>query len=89
MTIHNYINKNLFTPAWDWSEYEFRRRSYGRWAANEILNRVMEMPETDPFFVILYFRYQMDVLSTVREDSDAEFIFVTARNTADEIISLF
>lgn len=89
MTIHNYINKNLFTPARDWSEYEFRRRSYGRWAANEILNRVTEMPETDPFFVILYFRYQMDVLSTVREDSDAEFIFITARDTADEIISLF
>ena len=89
MTIHNYINNNLFTPAWVWSEYEFRRRSYGRWAANEILNRVMEMPETDPFFVILYFRYQMDVLSTVREDSDAEFIFITARDTADEIISLF
>lgn len=89
MTIHNYIDKNLFTPALDWPEYEFRRRSYGRWAANEILNRITEMSETDPFFVILYFRYQMDVLSTVREDSDAEFIFVTARNTADEIISLF
>ena len=89
MTIHNYINKNLFTPALDWPKYEFRRRSYGRWAANEILNRVTETPELDPFLVILYFRYQMDVLSTVREDSDAEFIFITARNTADEIISLF
>lgn len=89
MVIYNYINKNFFTPAWDWSEYEFKRRSYGRWAANEILNRVTETPELDPFFVILYFRYQMDALSSVREDSDIEFIFITARDTADEIISLF
>ena len=89
MIIHNYIKKDLFAPTWEWSEYEFRRRSYGRWAANEILNRVAEMPETDPFFVILYFRHQMDVLSSVREDSDAEFIFITARDTADKIISLF
>lgn len=89
MIIHNYINKNLFAPVCDWSEYEFRRRCYERWAANEILKRVTETPETTPFFVILYFRYQMDVLSTVREDSDAEFIFITARDTADEIISLF
>lgn len=89
MIIHNYINKNLFIPAWDWSEYEFRRRSYGRWAANEILNRITEMPETDPFFMILYFRYQMDTLACVREGSNAEFIFITARDMADEIISLF
>ena len=79
----------MFPPAWDWPEYEFRRRSYGCWAANEILTRVTEAPEINPFFVILYFRYQMDILSTVREDSDAEFIFITARDTADEIISLF
>ena len=89
MIIHNHINKNLFTPEWDWSEYEFRRRSYGRWAANEILNHIAKASDTDPFFEILCFRYQMDTLASVREGSDAEFIFITARDMADEIISLF
>lgn len=89
MIIHNYVDKNLFAPAWEWPEHEFRRRSYGRWAANELKKRIIEMPEVDPFLVVLYFRYQMDALSHVREDSEAEFMFITARNTADEIISLF
>ena len=89
MIIHNYINEKLFTPAWNWSDYEFRRRSYERWAANEIIERIITMPETEPFFIMLYFKYQMDALSGICEDSDAEFIFITARNIADEIISLF
>lgn len=88
MIIHNYINKNLFAPVWDWSEYEFRRRCYERWAANEILNRVTETPELNQFFVVLYFRHQMDSLASVREGSDGEFIFTTARDVADEIVSL-
>lgn len=87
MIIHNYINKNLFAPDRNWSEYEFRKRCYERWAANEILTRIAEMPELDPFFVVLYFRYQMNVLADIRED--AEFIFITAREIADDIISLF
>lgn len=89
MIIHNYIDENLFIPAWNWSSYEFRRRSYERWAANEIIKRITETPEVEPFFIILYFRHQMDTLSDIRENSGAEFIFITARDTADEIISLF
>ncbi len=89
MIIHNYIKKRLFTPGWDWSEYEFKRRCYGRWAAYEIIKRISENPEIDPFIIILHFRHQMDAISSLREDSDAEFIFITARDTADEIISLF
>lgn len=87
--IRNYINENLFMPTRNWSDYEFKRRSYERWAADEIIKRIDETLETEPFFTILYFRYQMDALSSIREDSDAEFIFITARDTADEIILLF
>lgn len=89
MIIHNYIDKNLFAPKGNWTEYEFRKRSYKRWAANEIINRVIKMPEVNPFVILLHFRYQMDILSRIREDSDAEFIFILARDTADEIILLF
>ncbi|MDO5397811.1 MAG: hypothetical protein Q4G33_07755 [bacterium] len=87
--IRNYVNENLFIPARNWSDYEFKRRSYERWAAHEIIKRVDKTPEKEPFFIILYFRYQMDALSSIREDSDAEFIFITARDTADEILELF
>lgn len=89
MTIYNYIEENLFAPARKWPEHEFRKRSYGRWAAYEILKRIQNTPEAAPFLVILYFRYEMDYLSGIREDSDAEFMFITARDIADEIITLF
>ncbi len=89
MIIHDYINKNLFAPAGDWPEYQFEKRSYEIWAANEILNRIIETPELDPLLAILYFRYQMTTLAGIREDSDAEFIFITARDIADKIMLLF
>lgn len=89
MVIYDYINENLFAPAQDWPEYQFRKRSYERWAADEMMKRITETPEVDPFIVVLYFRNQMDNLSGIREKSDAEFIFLTARDTADEIIQLF
>ena len=89
MIIHNYIEENIFAPARKWPEHEFRKRSYERWAAYEILKCILNTPETEPFLVILYFRYQMDYLSGIREHSDAEFMFITARDIADEIITLF
>lgn len=88
VVIYNYINENLFAPAAAWSENEFERRSYARWAACEIMDRIMRF-ESEPFFIILYFIHQVDKLSELREDSDAEFIFKTARETAEEILELF
>lgn len=85
--IHNYINKNLFTPCHNWPEFEFKRRCYARWAAYEIINRIIEIPESEIFLTILYFMHEMDEFAGIRKDS--EFIFITARNTAEEILSLF
>lgn len=89
VVIYNYIEKHLFSPAAAWSDYEFKRRSYARWAACEIMDRVMKSEDKEPFFIILYFIYQTDKLAEIREDSDAEFIFKTARQTAEEILELF
>lgn len=89
VVIYNYINEHLFAPDAAWSEHEFERRSYARWAACEIMDRVMRSEESEPFFIILYFMYQVDKLSELREDSDAEFIFKIARETAEEILELF
>lgn len=49
----------------------------------------MRAEETEPFFIILYFMHQVDKLAELREDSNAEFIFKTARETVEEILELF
>ena len=87
--IYEYIKKNLFKPEYNCSDYEFKRRSYARWAANEIMNRVTISHQTEPFYIILYFIYQMNKFADDYEKPDAKFIFMTARNTAEEILSLF
>ena len=86
--IYAYINERLFIVENDLFDYGFRRKCYARWAAYEIANEITNSLE-EPFFIVLHFMYLMDNLSKIRKHSDAEFIFVTARNTAEEILKLF
>lgn len=40
-TIKNYIDTYLFEPKGNWPEDEFAARSYSRWAADYILDRII------------------------------------------------
>lgn len=89
-TIQNYIYESLFEPHYGWPKIEFDRRSYARWAANEILSRVKtEGSERSVLDIIEEFRIEMDHYSVFDSDRDREFIFITARETAEDIGSLF
>lgn len=89
-TIQEYLDQWLFEPDYRWPKIEFNRRSYARWAATEILNRVktekLGRKVTD---IIEEFRLEMDSYSKFDYDRDREFIFITARETAEDIGSLF
>ena len=87
--ISNYISEHLFIGNSNWPDSVFKKRCYARWAAYEIMKRIANLQETEPLIIILDFWNQMSELSTVREDSDAELIFVTARDTANELLTLF
>ena len=87
--VYNYIKQNLFEPSCNWSDFNFKKRSYERWAACEILDRIMKTEKHEPFYIILYFIYQMDKFSKIHEDSDSGFMFKTARDIGEKIISLF
>lgn len=88
--IQEYIDQWLFEPNYGWPRIEFNRRSYSRWAANEILHRVKtETKGRSVSDIIEEFRWEMDSYSEVDYDRDLAFIFETAKETAEDIGSLF
>lgn len=86
--IQEYIQENLFKPALSWDSCEFEKRSYSHWAANEILNRVMDHPMDDPLDVVENFIFEMAMYARYGENEHRGFIFHTAAETAIEIALL-
>lgn len=89
-TIQDYIDQCLFEPDYRWPKLEFERRSYSRWAASEILNRVQaEKDGRKVIDIIKEFLWEMDCHSEIDYDRHVAFIFETARETAEDISFLF
>lgn len=89
LAIINYMEECLFEPKRNWPEYWFNQKSYSRWAANEILERVMDHPMMPPIMVIEEFMITMDLYSCMAEDTRVSIIFSIAKDTAEDIMSLF
>lgn len=87
-TIVSYIEECLFVPGIYWSKYEFEKRSYSHWAAYEILGLIMDHPLTPPDDIVYEFMLKMVIYSEATESKEKRFIFSTARDTAEDILSL-
>lgn len=88
--LQEYIDEYLFEPGKNWPKEEFNRRSYSRWAANEIMERLLrEMDIRDPLDIIEEFSDEMDRCLDLSENRDIYFIFIVAKETADDIAFLF
>lgn len=85
--IITYIEECLFEPKASWCKHEFEKRSYSRWAANEILEGVMDHPMSPADIIIEEFILKMSLYSCVAEDSKVSFIFSIARDTAEDILA--
>lgn len=89
VVIREYVEECFFEPSIGWPQFEFDRRVYSRWAADEILRRIQEDPEADPLDILSQFVAEMDDYSEVGDDRDKQFIFVVAREMAEELALLF
>lgn len=88
--VQDYIYECLFEPNIGWPKLEFARRTYARWAANEILKRISDDTlGRNVKDIIEEFRIETDRYSEVNYDRTKAFIFDVARETAEEIGSLF
>ena len=97
LTVRRYINETLSVPRNSWSKRDFETRTYSRWAANEIMERLMEeelklpyhisgIEAKTPIEIVDGFIEEMDVAVESTNNSDHKFMFSTARHTADEVL---
>lgn len=87
LILEYYVAEHLFEPGPNWPKYYFDERSYSRWAANEIIERVKAQPSTAPIVVIEDFIRELDNCYCASEKN--ETLFSIARDAAEDIIDLF
>ena len=87
--IREYIDEYLFEPRNNWPSDIFEERAYARWAAFELINRIMDNPKEEPEKVIAKFLFDAIRLSNRTVNSEKARIFRIARDVAEEIIGLF
>lgn len=89
LAIRAYMQKYLFIPRSNWPTDEFRRRSYSRWAADEIMKMIENDPiNQDPINNVEKFMDDMDHYLDLSENRDSYFIFMVAKETAEDIMCL-
>lgn len=85
--VQDYIDLYLFEPQKNWPKQEIESRSYARWAALELLNRLMDNPLEDPDIVVDCFVMEMAMYSHLG-GSNGNRIFGAALDTAVDILRL-
>lgn len=98
-TIRNYIDTYLFEPKSNWPEDEFAARSYSRWAADYILDRIISESQKLPCHIAGIksktftdiVQECIDELDYCSEIRDGKFckVFSIAKEVAIDIALLF
>lgn len=83
--IKNYMDECLYDPTLNWPTYWFRKQTYSRWTAGEILRDILDHPLTPATTTVENFEIRMHYFLYEAEDTDADFIFSTACDIAEEI----
>lgn len=100
LVIQEYVDECLYIPLLHWPKDEFDERCYSRWAANEILERIIEettrLPQfitgrepMSPLDIIIEFISEVDYCMDVSEDKRTRQLFSAAKDTATDIVLLF
>lgn len=87
--ILNYMEECLFEPGLKWPDCYFDQRSYSRWAANEILEQIMNRPTELPINIIEEFMIKMLFFSCKAENEHNSLVFSIAQDTAQDLLLLF
>lgn len=80
---------DLFEPSRNWPKYEFRKQSYARWAAAEILKRIQKQPDRPPIEIVGDFVRKTDEYSGINHDErNDSFIFYVAHDVTTDIFDI-
>ena len=83
-----YIDEYLSEPIESYSTKGLGQRSYSRWAAYEIIERLMEYPFNPPDEIVEAFIIEMTGYSYMAKDPRTARIFEIAMDTAEDILCL-
>lgn len=84
--IVDYIENSIGEIDDIWPEHIFEYRANERWAANEILERVMDSPFDDPEIVVEEFFLEMCLYERQTTFEHKKKIFSIAKTTAEKIL---
>lgn len=87
--IKEYFEENLFEPDKNWPKDAFEERSYARWAAMELWGRLLDHPYEQADDIIFEFILDMIHLESYTSNPKRVRIFSIARETAEDILTLF
>lgn len=82
------LEADIFKPS-NASDYTFEELSYARWAAYEISELLMNRPHDSPDLIIEEFMLKMTVFEASEDDSRRKRIFAVARETAEDMLTIF
>lgn len=87
------VERYLFEPPLSWSNHEFKKRVYQRWAAEAICKIIINNPFEDPVDTMELYITEMEICRLQSEENkskgvDSAFIFATAIETAEDLIQL-
>ena len=89
ITIINCLEENLFEPNRTWASDIFEERSYARWAAYEIWQRILDNPLKTTDEIIDEFILDMTMCYMSTDNPKREKLFKIAKETAEDILTLF
>ena len=84
-----YIDEYYCPPPFVWHERLFEEMSYSRWAAFEIVERLMDRPLDPPEDVVEDFLLRVALYSQVAKTPAQQCMFSIAEDTAEDILQFF
>lgn len=88
-TILKYVDEKLVEPDLKWPKDAFKKRTYARWAAYEIIQRLMDRPFEMPDIIVYDYMIKMSVFSYFDDNEERKNMFKIASKTAEDILNLF
>ena len=86
-TLEKFVKENLFMTNVRWPTYEFDKRSYERWAANEAINRIIHS-DLDPIDILCRFSNELHNCELEATDSSVRMIFESSKEVIEEMGAL-
>ena len=86
-TIIEYL-ENSDAPEVDWPQQWYEEVCFSRWAAEELINAILDHPMAPAEDTIEEFIIKMEVYASMSEGRDCGRIFSIAAETATEILEL-